>query len=90
MSSVEARLIGFIDRNLSSRFSPEVQKMYATLWKELDQTATIVMERTIEAALDRAKQIGQREGGMQTLITGSLHLVSGALYLLKTGNHYSP
>ena len=54
------------------------------LWKELDSTATIIIERTIEGALDRAKEIGKTEGGMQTLVTGSLHLVSGALYLLKS------
>lgn len=40
------------------------------------------MERTIEEALDRARRI-DRGQGIQVLITGSLHLVGGALCLLE-------
>lgn len=39
-------------------------------------------ERTIEGALHRAKTIGANVG-MQTLVTGSLHLISGALCFLE-------
>ena len=37
----------------------------------------------IEEALSLARKIGEQNHGMQTLITGSLHLVGGALNLLN-------
>lgn len=51
--------------------------------KNIDAKATISLERTIEGALNLARRIGDRDNGMQTLITGSLHLVGGALCLLE-------
>lgn len=80
---VEHELILSADRNLKNRFSPEVQEHYAKVWKNIDHKATVSRERTIEGALHRAKEIGDQNDGMQTLVTGSLHLVSGALYLLE-------
>ena len=80
---VEHELIPSADRNLKNRFSPEVQERYAKVWKNIDHKATVSRERTIEGALHRAKEIGDQNDGMQTLVTGSLHLVSGALYLLE-------
>ena len=80
---IEHELIPSADRNLNNRFSPETQERYAQAWKNMDHRATISRERTIEGALHRAKEIGDQNDGMQTLITGSLHLVSGALYLLE-------
>jgi len=62
---------------------PEVQECYVETWKNLDTKATISSEQTIEGALDRAREIGDQNNGMQALITGSLHLVSGALCLLE-------
>ena len=76
-------LIPSADRNLKNRFSPEVQECYAEVWKSLDPKATVSRERTIEGALHRAREIGDQNEGMQTLVTGSLHLVSGALNLLE-------
>ena len=74
------------DRNLKNRFSPELQELYAKFWKKIDPEATVSCERTIEGALHQAREIGDQNNGMQTLVTGSLHLVSGALYLLEP-NH---
>ena len=80
---IEHELILSVDRNLKNRFSPEVQERYAKVWKTIDHHVTVSCERTIEGALHRAKEIGAQNDGMQTLVTGSLHLVSGALYFLE-------
>ena len=71
------------DRNLKHRFVPEIQEHYAEIWKSLDPEAKISSERTIEDALDRARKVGDPNNNIQALITGSLHLVSGALCLLE-------
>lgn len=83
---IELELITFVDRNLTKRFSAEVQERYAETWGSLDPTATVLRERTIEGALDRAREIGDPNNGMQALITGTLHLVSGAICLLESDN----
>ena len=80
---IEHELSPSADRNLKSRFSLEVQEHYAEVWRDVDHKATVSRERTIEGALHRAKEIGDQNDGMQTLVTGSLHLVSGALCLLE-------
>jgi folylpolyglutamate synthase len=82
-TTTENMLIPSIDRNLTKRFSAEVQQRYAEVWKNLNPQATISRPRTIEEALQRARKIGDQEDGMQTLVTGSLHLVSGVLCLLE-------
>jgi folylpolyglutamate synthase len=61
----------------------ETQKIYAEVWKRIDPKAKIAIEPTIEGALKLAKSIGDQGNGMQTLVTGSLHLVGGALCLLE-------
>ena len=43
----------------------------------------MAFELSIEGALNLAKKIGDENGGMQTLITGSLYLIGGALRLLE-------
>jgi folylpolyglutamate synthase len=81
-----SELIPFIDRNLKKSFSAEVQEHYAKTWGSLDPTAMVLRKRTIEGALDRAREIGDQNNGMQALVIGSLHLVSGALYLLESND----
>ncbi|CRG90132.1 Folylpolyglutamate synthase [Talaromyces islandicus] len=66
-----------IDRNFRNRFSEEEQEKYAEFWRSFDPSAAVLCERTIEEALDRARKIGDQNSGIQILITGSLHLVSG-------------
>ncbi len=50
--------------------------------------AEISLERTIEGALKLAREISYRDNGMQTLATGSLHLVSGCSSSLGTEHLY--
>ena len=83
---MEHELIPSADRNLQSRYSPDIQEGYARFWKNFDNKAMVSCERTIEEALHRAKEIGDQNDGMQTLVTGSLHLVSGVLCLLESGH----
>lgn len=62
---------------------PDFQDIYSGIWKGLDPKATISSEPTIEAALNLAKSMGRDHGGMDVLVTGSLHLVGGALNILQ-------
>jgi hypothetical protein len=66
---------------------PDFPTIYRHIWKQtIDPEAQVFTEDTIEGALNLARKIGEQNGGglgMQTLITGSLHLVGGALNLLK-------
>jgi folylpolyglutamate synthase len=63
---------------------PDLCATYSALWKDFDHQAAVSSEPTIEGALNLAKQISAKEGGMQAFVTGSLHLVGGALNLLRT------
>jgi folylpolyglutamate synthase len=53
-------------------------------WKQIHPATEILVQSTIESALDAARRIGESgDGGMQTLITGSQHLVGPALALIR-------
>lgn len=62
----------------------KVQKELASVWSELDPSAAVSVAGTIEEAIGEAKQVVEKSGqeGM-VLITGSLHLVGGALEVLE-------
>ena len=63
-----------------------VQRRFADKWSELDTRAKVVVLPTIEEALDYARQVGDGLGdGERALayVTGSLHLVGGALGILE-------
>jgi folylpolyglutamate synthase len=62
---------------------PEVPEAYAHMWREFDCGVKVSTTSSIEEALEMARQIGGRYDGMRTLVTGSLHLVGGALNLLR-------
>ncbi|KAI0571620.1 FolC Folylpolyglutamate synthase [Pyrenophora tritici-repentis] len=64
-----------------------LQKAFGEIWKRFHQDSRILYEPNIQKALDSAREIGTEAKGMQTLITGSQHLVGGALYSL---NSYAP
>lgn len=66
-------------------FSPEVQETYVKAWKSIDpDVGGVSIEPTIEGALNLARKLGDQDSnGMQTLITGSLYLVGGALSFLQ-------
>ncbi|KAJ4357304.1 uncharacterized protein N0V89_001879 [Didymosphaeria variabile] len=68
-----------------------VQKALAKTWSEIDSTADVKVLKTIEEAVTAARSIAgdwAKEAGadaeVMVLITGSLHLVGGALEMLET------
>jgi folylpolyglutamate synthase len=70
-----------------------VQKALATTWSEIDPTASVSVLKTIEEAINTARAVsktwtqeaGDGEEEVMVLVTGSLHLVGGALEVLETG-----
>ena len=67
----------------TENLSPERELEYIQAWKSVDPLVEITVEPTIEGALNLARKIGDRGHGSQTLITGSLYLVGGALSILQ-------
>lgn len=70
-----------------------VQKALASTWSEIDASAEVHVLRTIEEAVAAARAITRDHStatGVDTevmvLVTGSLHLVGGALEVLESGN----
>lgn len=61
-----------------------VQKEYATVWRSLDIHTHTAVVSTVEDAVAAARNIGDQCDGMQTLVTGNLHLVSSALLALES------
>ncbi|OAA46942.1 Folylpolyglutamate synthase [Metarhizium rileyi] len=59
-----------------------VQKRFAEKWAEIDPGAKVVVMPTIEEALDYARRVADEEGKVMAYVTGSLHLVGGALGIL--------
>lgn len=67
-----------------------VQKALATTWSEIDSTAEVRVMRTIEEAVSAAREVAHKwandpEQELTVLVTGSLHLVGGALEVLESG-----
>ena len=64
--------------------SMAAQKRFADKWAELDPLARVVLLPTIEEALDYARYVaGDSDLQVQAYVTGSLHLVGGALGILE-------
>ncbi|RMZ69372.1 folylpolyglutamate synthase [Pyrenophora seminiperda CCB06] len=68
-----------------------VQKALAKTWSEIDSTAEVHVLRTIEEAVATARHVARdyakvsgAEAEVMVLVTGSLHLVGGALEVLET------
>ncbi|KAH8719345.1 Mur ligase [Phaeosphaeriaceae sp. PMI808] len=69
-----------------------VQKALAHTWSGIDSLAEVYVLRTIEEAIGTARSVAQawtKDAGadaeVMVLITGSLHLVGGAIEVLETG-----
>lgn len=64
---------------------PDLCSIYASRWKQRDPQATVSCKTSIEEAIELAEEIGaeQKGGGVQAFVTGSLHLVGGALNILR-------
>ena len=67
----------------TENLSAEHEAEYIQAWRNVDSDVEISIEPTIEGALNLARKIGDRGRGSQTLITGSLYLVGGALSILQ-------
>ncbi|KAF2857022.1 bifunctional protein folC [Plenodomus tracheiphilus IPT5] len=68
-----------------------VQKALASTWSEIDASAEVRVLRTIEEAVAAARAVARdhakgagRDAEAMVLVTGSLHLVGGALEVLET------
>ncbi|KAL2017461.1 hypothetical protein VTK56DRAFT_2057 [Thermocarpiscus australiensis] len=62
-----------------------MQRVFADRWSTLDPSAHVMVIPSIEEAINTARGLAENEGGrkVQALITGSLHLVGGALGILE-------
>lgn len=81
-------LIDFVNH----QYDPEaikkltVQRRFAERWSELDQKADISVAPSIEETMNKARNLTKslKQGEtVQVFITGSLHLVGGALGILE-------
>jgi folylpolyglutamate synthase len=61
------------------------QDIFSAIWLKFQPDTNIHFEPSIQEALDTARKQVDGKSGMQALVTGSLHLVGGALSLLKPG-----
>ena len=61
----------------------DINQTYSRIWHEYDPFAKTSIEPTIQEAIQSAERLGDQGNGVQTLITGSLHLVGGALNILE-------
>ena len=59
-----------------------MQKRYIEAWQNISPETQTAFEPTIEGALNLAKFFDQGSG-TRVLVTGSLHLVGGALRILE-------
>lgn len=71
-------------------FSLDLQEDYIEAYRCIDPDAHISIEPTIEGALNLAREFGNRDNGMQALVTGSLRLIGGALRLLEENTEEIP
>ena len=69
--------------NPAAVHSLHAQKQYSALWQSLDPNCHVAIAPTVEEAVNLAREFGKQ--GMQTLVTGSFHLVGGVLYTLEPG-----
>lgn len=61
-----------------------MQRVFADKWRELDPSANIMLIPSIEEAINTARTLAKDDDPKaQALITGSLHLVGGALGILE-------
>lgn len=60
-----------------------IVESFEAIWKKITPSSEVMFKPTITEAVEAAKEIGARHSGMQVLVTGSQHLVGGALLLLE-------
>ena len=60
------------------------QETYGAIWKSVHPESSVHYKANIQQALESARAMGFEAGCTHTLITGSQHLVGGALFLLNS------
>ena len=80
-SELTAILADFYDVNRAT-VSEDDQNACAQIWKVFDSSAKVLLEPTIEDALDRARGLAEPGVRVQTFITGTDRLIGPALTLL--------
>ena len=78
-------------QSLSNTDSPAVSDVkptparrdFADVWRRYQENSQIIFEPDIPSALESARKIGVGAGGAHVLVTGSLHIVGGALFYLQ-------
>ncbi|KAF4549638.1 Folylpolyglutamate synthase-like protein [Elsinoe fawcettii] len=63
-----------------------VQNKLAETWREVDPECQVEVLRTVEEAVQRAREVASATAGEETkvLVTGSLHLVGGVIEVLES------
>ena len=56
---------------------------FADVWRRYQESSQIIFEPDIPSALESARKIGVGADGAHVLVTGSLHIVGGALFYLQ-------
>ena len=60
-----------------------MKKDFENTWCRFQKDSQVFFEPTVQDAMETVRRLGADSGGMQILITGSLHLVAGALFSLS-------
>jgi folylpolyglutamate synthase len=66
-----------------ARRQGESPELFHRVWRSIHPDTKIWDETTIQGAMERARRLGEGYDGVQTLITGSQHLVGPALRVLQ-------
>lgn len=75
----------FTNRNIDPKLleSLSLQRELADVWRELDPKTEVSVIGSIEGATRQVEKINSVVGETSILVTGSLHLVGGALSVLE-------
>ena len=76
-----------LNTNKSDIDTLAVQRALASTWEEIDHSASVSVVRTIKGAIGKAREIAaawEGDDDIMVLITGSLHLVGGAIEVLES------
>ncbi len=67
-----------------------MQKQLADEWREISPNkGTVATMPTIEDAVDFVRQINGGDADVRVFITGSFHLIGGALTILEEGEDFA-
>jgi folylpolyglutamate synthase len=86
---VADNVIDFVNHQYDAKAIEKLtqQRMFAEKWSQLDPSAKITVLPSIEGAINHVRELSKglenEQDAVQALITGSLHLVGGALGILE-------